>query len=40
VVMAIRHRTKPVESVQFHPESYLSVDGPRVFSNFLTEVHR
>jgi anthranilate synthase/aminodeoxychorismate synthase-like glutamine amidotransferase len=40
VVMAIRHRTKPVESVQFHPESYLSVDGPRVLSNFLTEVHR
>ena len=35
VVMAIRHRRKPVESVQFHPESYLSVDGPRLFANFL-----
>ncbi|HTW39282.1 MAG TPA: aminodeoxychorismate/anthranilate synthase component II [Thermoplasmata archaeon] len=40
VVMAVRHRTRPVESVQFHPESYLSVDGPRIFSNFLAAVRR
>jgi para-aminobenzoate synthetase component II len=40
VVMALRHRTKPVESVQFHPESYLSKDGPRMFQNFLTGARR
>ena len=40
VVMAIRHRTRRVESVQFHPESYLSADGPRLFSNFLREAAR
>jgi anthranilate synthase/aminodeoxychorismate synthase-like glutamine amidotransferase len=40
VVMALRHRRRPVESVQFHPESYLSEDGPRMFANFLREVRR
>ena len=27
VVMAVRHRTLPIEAVQFHPESLLSLDG-------------
>ncbi len=40
VVMGLRHRTRPVESVQFHPESYLTPEGPRLFANFLAEVHR
>jgi anthranilate synthase/aminodeoxychorismate synthase-like glutamine amidotransferase len=40
IVMALRHRTRSVESVQFHPESYLSVDGPRLFANFLRSVRR
>jgi len=40
VVMGLRHRTRPVESVQFHPESYLTTEGPRLFANFLAEVHR
>jgi len=35
VVMALRHRTLPVESVQFHPESYLTAAGPSLFANFL-----
>jgi len=40
VVMALRHRTLPAESVQFHPESYLTKDGPRLFANFLREARR
>lgn len=40
VVMALRHRTRPVESVQFHPESYLTAAGPRLFSNFLKGARR
>jgi anthranilate synthase/aminodeoxychorismate synthase-like glutamine amidotransferase len=36
VVMALRHRSRPVESVQFHPESYLTAAGPRLFANFLS----
>jgi|SRR5271170_4567982 len=40
LVMGLRHRTVPVESVQFHPESYLTRVGPQLLSNFLDEVHR
>lgn len=40
LVMALRHRTRPVESVQFHPESYLTRHGPEIFRNFLAEVRR
>jgi para-aminobenzoate synthetase component 2 len=35
VVMGIRHTEAPVEGVQFHPESVLTPDGPRLLANFL-----
>jgi anthranilate synthase/aminodeoxychorismate synthase-like glutamine amidotransferase len=34
-IMAVRHRTLSVEGVQFHPESILTPDGPKLMSNFL-----
>ena len=34
-VMAVRHRTLAVEGVQFHPESILTPEGPRLLGNFL-----
>jgi anthranilate synthase/aminodeoxychorismate synthase-like glutamine amidotransferase len=34
-VMGVRHRRLPIAGVQFHPESYLTVDGDRLISNFL-----
>ncbi|TNF47650.1 aminodeoxychorismate/anthranilate synthase component II [bacterium] len=34
-IMGIRHRTMAVEGVQFHPESFGTLDGDRVFENFL-----
>ena len=35
VVMGVRHRSLPLEGVQFHPESILSEHGARLVSNFL-----
>jgi para-aminobenzoate synthetase component 2 len=40
VVMGLRHRRRHVESVQFHPESYLTLEGPRLLSNFLRGARR
>jgi anthranilate synthase/aminodeoxychorismate synthase-like glutamine amidotransferase len=34
-IMAVRHRTLAVEGVQFHPESILTPDGPKLMRNFL-----
>ena len=37
-VMGIRHRSFPIEGVQFHPESVLTPQGTRVLSNFMRGV--
>ena len=34
-IMGVRHRELLVEGVQFHPESILTPEGPRLLSNFL-----
>ncbi len=35
LVMGIRHRSLPLEGVQFHPESFLTAEGERLLRNFL-----
>jgi para-aminobenzoate synthetase component 2 len=37
LIMGVRHRTLPLEGVQFHPESVLTQDGYRMLANWLHE---
>lgn len=38
IVMGVRHRSLAIEGVQFHPESVLTTDGPKLLKNFLALV--
>lgn len=35
VIMGVRHREYPIEGIQFHPESILTVEGPKIVRNWL-----
>ena len=35
VIMGLRHRALPMEGLQFHPESQMTVDGHAILANFL-----
>jgi anthranilate synthase component 2 len=35
-IMGVRHRDTAIEGVQFHPESILTAEGPRLLANFVT----
>ena len=34
-IMGVRHRTWPLHGVQFHPESFLTLEGPKLLKNFV-----
>jgi anthranilate synthase/aminodeoxychorismate synthase-like glutamine amidotransferase len=36
-IMAVRHKTLPVEGVQFHPESFLTTAGKDLLANFIAK---
>ena len=37
VIMAVRHKTQPIECVQFHPESVLTEGGYQMLATWLAE---
>jgi anthranilate/para-aminobenzoate synthase component II len=40
IAMAVSHRTRPVEGVQFHPESILTTHGPAIIASFVAAAAR
>ncbi len=36
VIMGVRHREYPIEGIQFHPESILTTEGPKIIHNWLS----
>lgn len=36
VIMGVRHREYPIEGIQFHPESILTTEGPKIVKNWLS----
>jgi anthranilate synthase component II len=39
-IMGLRHRSWPVEGIQFHPESVLTTEGPRMIANWTASLKR
>ena len=38
LVMGVRHRSHPIEGIQFHPESILADEGPALIRSWLADI--
>ena len=36
-IMGVRHKSYPLEGVQYHPESFLTLEGIKLLRNFLEQ---
>ncbi|MEL7361894.1 MAG: aminodeoxychorismate/anthranilate synthase component II [Bacteroidota bacterium] len=36
-IMGLRHKSFPIEGIQFHPESVLTTEGPKMIANWLRD---
>ncbi|MEX0609103.1 MAG: aminodeoxychorismate/anthranilate synthase component II [Balneolaceae bacterium] len=37
VIQGVRHKKFPIEGIQFHPESILTTEGPKIIQNWLRQ---
>lgn len=37
VIQGVRHKEFPIQGIQFHPESILTTEGPKLISNWLQQ---
>jgi anthranilate synthase/aminodeoxychorismate synthase-like glutamine amidotransferase len=35
IIMGVRHKTYPIEGIQFHPESFLTIQGEKIINNWI-----
>ncbi len=40
VIMGVRHVSHPVEGIQFHPESILTTEGPKLIANWVRQAQK
>lgn len=37
VIQGVRHKEFPIQGIQFHPESILTTEGPKIISNWINQ---
>lgn len=37
IIQGVRHKTLPIEGIQFHPESILTTEGPKIILNWINQ---